>query len=135
MNKNSNIKSPSAAVSFIPLATLVIFLAITINLFGGDAIAGGSQLSLLAATAVCTAIAIGVYRRKWSDLEDAIVKNMKSATPALLILLLIGMIGQVIPLILFFIPFFTYDANGGSGAPSSQTKTYGVDLVRFQNRR
>ena len=96
------------AVSFIPLATLVIFLAITINLFGGDAIAGGSQLSLLAATAVCTAIAIGVYRRKWSDLEDAIVKNMKSATPALLILLLIGMIAGtwmasgIIPALIYY---------------------------------
>ena len=96
------------AVSLIPLATLVIFLALTIKLFGGDAIAGGSQLSLLAATAVCTSIAIGVYRRKWSELEDAIVRNMKSATPALLILLLIGMIAGtwmasgIIPALIYY---------------------------------
>ena len=108
MDKKSNIKSPSVAVSLIPLATLVIFLALTIKLFGGDAIAGGSQLSLLAATAVCTAIAIGVYRRKWSELEDAIVRNMKSATPALLILLLIGMIAGtwmasgIIPALIYY---------------------------------
>ena len=108
MDKKSNIKSPSVAVSLIPLATLVIFLALTIKLFGGDAIAGGSQLSLLAATAVCTSIAIGVYRRKWSELEDAIVRNMKSATPALLILLLIGMIAGtwmasgIIPALIYY---------------------------------
>ena len=108
MDKKSNIKSPSVVVSLIPLATLVIFLALTIKLFGGDAIAGGSQLSLLAATAVCTAIAIGVYRRKWNELEDAIVRNMKSATPALLILLLIGMIAGtwmasgIIPALIYY---------------------------------
>lgn len=108
MDKKSNIKSPSVVVSLIPLATLVIFLALTIKLFGGDAIAGGSQLSLLAATAVCTAIAIGVYRRKWNELENAIVRNMKSATPALLILLLIGMIAGtwmasgIIPALIYY---------------------------------
>lgn len=79
-------------MSFVPLAVLVIFLALTIKLFGGDAIAGGSQLSLLAASAVCTAIAIGIYRRSWAELEDAIVSNIRSATPAIIILLMIGMI-------------------------------------------
>ena len=87
-----NKKSPSALVSFVPLAVLVVFLALTIKLFGGDAIAGGSQLSLLAASAVCTAIAIGIYRYKWAELEEAIVANIRSATPAMIILLMIGMI-------------------------------------------
>lgn len=92
MDRNSNIKNPSALVSLIPLAVLVIFLALSIKLFGGDAIAGGSQLSLLAASAVCSAMAMGIYHRKWSVLEDAIVENMRNATPAIIILLMIGMI-------------------------------------------
>lgn len=92
MDRNSNIKSPSALVSLIPLAVLVIFLALSIKLFGGDAIAGGSQLSLLAASAVCSAMAMGIYHRKWLVLEDAIVENMRNATPAIIILLMIGMI-------------------------------------------
>ncbi|MBR2332608.1 MAG: sodium:proton antiporter, partial [Alistipes sp.] len=92
MDNNLNKKSPSALVSFVPLAVLVVFLALTIKLFGGDAIAGGSQLSLLAASAVCTAIAIGIYRYKWAELEEAIVANIRSATPAMIILLMIGMI-------------------------------------------
>lgn len=95
-------------MSLIPLAVLVAFLALTINLFGGDAIAGGSQLSLLTASAVCTAMAIGVYRCRWQQLEDAIVQNMRSATPALIILLLIGaiagtwMASGVIPTLIYY---------------------------------
>ncbi len=95
-------------MSLLPLAVLVAFLALTINLFGGDAIAGGSQLSLLTASAVCTAMAIGVYRCRWQQLEDAIVQNMRSATPALIILLLIGaiagtwMASGVIPTLIYY---------------------------------
>ena len=95
-------------MSLIPLAVLVAFLALTINLFGGDAIAGGSQLSLLTASAVCTAMAIGLYRCSWQQLEDAIVQNMRSATPALIILLLIGaiagtwMASGIIPTLIYY---------------------------------
>ncbi|MBR3703084.1 MAG: sodium:proton antiporter, partial [Alistipes sp.] len=73
MNNNQTIKRPSVAIALIPLAVLIIFLALTIHLFGGDAIAGGSQLSLLTASAVCTALAIAIYKIKWQQLEDAIV--------------------------------------------------------------
>ena len=106
--KNSQIKKTSVAVALIPLAVLVGLLALTINLFGADAIAGGSQLSLLTASAVCTALAIGIYRIKWQTLEDAIVTNMRSATPAIIILLLIGaiagtwMASGVIPTLIYY---------------------------------
>ena len=95
-------------MSFVPLAVLVIFLALTIKLFGGDAIAGGSQLSLITASAVCTAMAMGIYRCKWQQLEDAVVKNIQSATPALIILLLIGaiagtwMASGIIPTLIYY---------------------------------
>lgn len=108
MDKNKNIRVPSPLMSLVPLAVLVIFLALTIKLFGGDAIAGGSQLSLLAASAVCSAMAIGIYKRKWSELEEAFINNMKSATPAIIILLLIGaiagtwMASGVIPTLIYY---------------------------------
>ena len=108
MSTNGTQKQPSALMSLIPLAVLVAFLALTINLFGGDAIAGGSQLSLLTASAVCTAMAIGLYRCSWQQLEDAIVQNMRSATPALIILLLIGaiagtwMASGIIPTLIYY---------------------------------
>lgn len=101
-------KQPSLAMSLVPLVVLVIFLALTIKLFGGDAIAGGSQLSLITASAVCTAMAMGIYRRKWQQLEDAVVNNMHKATPALIILLLIGaiagtwMASGIIPTLIYY---------------------------------
>jgi NhaC family Na+:H+ antiporter len=67
MDKNIA-KQPSLLMSFVPLAVLVILLALTIKLFGANAIAGGSQLSLITASAVCTAMAMGIYRRKWQEL-------------------------------------------------------------------
>ena len=108
MSKESLVKRPSVVVSLIPLALLVLFLALTIQLFGSDAIAGGSQLSLLSASAVCTALSICLYRCKWQVLEDAIVTNMRSATPALIILLLIGaiagtwMASGIIPTLIYY---------------------------------
>ena len=95
-------------MSLIPLAVLVMFLALTIKLFGADAIAGGSQLSLLTASAVCTAMAILIYGRKWVNLEQSILQNMRSATPALIILLLIGaiagtwMASGIIPTLIYY---------------------------------
>lgn len=105
---NKNIKNPSPLISLIPLSVLVILLALTIKLFGADAIAGGSQLSLLTASAVCTAMSILIYGRKWMDLEESIIRNMRSATPALIILLLIGaiagtwMASGIIPSLIYY---------------------------------
>lgn len=105
---NKNIKNPSPLISLIPLSVLVILLALTIKLFGADAIAGGSQLSLLTASAVCTAMSILIYGRKWVDLEESIIRNMRSATPALIILLLIGaiagtwMASGIIPSLIYY---------------------------------
>ena len=95
-------------MALIPLAVLILLLALTIHLFGGDAIAGGSQLSLLTASAVCTMLAMGIYRTKWQTLEDAIIGNMRSATPAIIILLLIGaiagtwMASGIIPTLIYY---------------------------------
>ena len=108
MENNNTTKLPSAIVSIIPLVVLVTMLAFTIKLFGGDAIAGGSQLSLLTASAVCASISIIKYKYRWQELEDAIVNNMRSATPALLTLLLIGaiagtwMASGIIPTLIYY---------------------------------
>ena len=108
MSTNNTTRQPSIAISAIPLIVLIVMLALTIKLFGGDAIAGGSQLSLLTASAVCVTIAIIGYRCSWQQLEDAFVANMRSATPAIIILLLIGaiagtwMASGVIPTLIYY---------------------------------
>lgn len=44
------------------MAVLTLLLYVVIRAFGGDAINGGSQITLLSATSVCVILAIGVYR-------------------------------------------------------------------------
>lgn len=108
MDNNKLSRRPSAIISFIPLAVLVTLLGITIHLFGSDAIMGGSQLSLLSASAIAAALAIVIYKVPWRELEEAIIINMRSATPALIILLLIGaiagswMASGVIPTLIYY---------------------------------
>ena len=105
---NKTYKTPTPIISLIPLVVLVTLLALTIKLFGADAIAGGSQISLLTASAICTAMAIVIYGRKWDELEQSVINNMRSATPALLILLLIGaiagtwMASGIIPTLIYY---------------------------------
>ena len=87
---NEKTKIPAPLIALTPLATLVALLAMVIPIFGGDALLGGSQVSLLIATAVCVGIAMLKYNYKWSTLEEGMSKNIKKVTPAIIILLLIG---------------------------------------------
>ena len=85
----------SVWLALIPMAVLVAMLALVIKVFGADAIEGGSQISLLVASAVAVLLAIGVCRTKWSDLENAIIDNVRTSASAIIILLLIGAIAGV----------------------------------------
>lgn len=106
MNKKTKIPSP--IISIIPLAVLVALLAMVISTFGGDALLGGSQVSLLIASAVCVGIAMLKYNYKWSVLEEGMAKNIKKITPAVIILLLIGaisgtwMLSGVVPTLIYY---------------------------------
>lgn len=62
---------PSPLLSLLPIAVLVAMLAITIYLFGSDALGGGSQVCLLAATGMCVFIGMAGFQRKWKDFENA----------------------------------------------------------------
>ena len=46
-------KLPSLWLSILPIIILVGLLALTIYIFGSDALGGGSQVALLIATSVC----------------------------------------------------------------------------------
>ena len=101
-------KNPSIWWSLVPLVVLVAMLAVVISIFGSDAIMGGSQLALLAATSICVIISMGIYRQRWQDLEDAILKNIHTSASSILILLLIGaiagtwMVSGVVPTLIYY---------------------------------
>ena len=79
-------------IALIPLAVLVVVLALVIKCFGAYAIGGGSQIALLFAAAVAAALAITLCGQKWQALEEAIIENIRTSASAIIILLLIGAI-------------------------------------------
>ena len=79
-------KLPSPLLSFVPIAILVFMLAITIHLFGSDALGGGSQVCLLATTGVCVLIGMAGFKRKWRHFEKAITHNITGVATALIML-------------------------------------------------
>ena len=77
-------KLPSPLLSLLPIAVLVAMLAVTIHLFGSDALGGGSQVCLLAATGVCVLIGMAGFQRKWKHFEKAITNNISGVATALM---------------------------------------------------
>lgn len=101
-------KIPFPFVSLLPVLVLILLLFVTIRTFGSDALAGGSQVCLLTATAVCVCIGMVGYKRMWKDFELAITNNIAGVTTALVILLIIGalsgawMISGVVPTLIYY---------------------------------
>ena len=106
MKEKKNLPSP--LLSLLPIAVLVGMLAITIHLFGSDALGGGSQVCLLTATGVCALIGMAGFKRKWKHFEKAITNNITGIATALIILLIIGalsgawMISGVVPTLIYY---------------------------------
>lgn len=104
----NNKSLPSPFLSLIPILILVVMLAITIYLFGSNALAGGSQVCLLAATAFCILIGMVKFNKTWKEYEGAMTSNIGNIGTALIILLLIGalsgawMICGVVPTLIYY---------------------------------
>jgi NhaC family Na+:H+ antiporter len=106
--KERSVRQPSVLLSLAPVLVLVGLLFFVIRIFGSDALSGGSQIVLLASTAVCILIALFHCRVKWKTIEKAIAGNITGVSTALLILLLIGalsgswMVSGVVPTLIYY---------------------------------
>ena len=95
-------------LALVPIAVLVAMLAFVINVSGGDAIEGGSQMALLVASSVAALLAVTVCRCKWITLENAIIDNIRTSASAIIVLLLIGavagtwMYSGVVPTLMYY---------------------------------
>ena len=99
---------PSWVVSMLPFVFLVALLVVVIKIFGADALEGGSQVALLAASGLVVAVSMIFYRIPWRKFEDAITDNFHSVSTSIVILLLIGavsgswMISGVVPTMIYY---------------------------------
>ena len=105
---NSPQKTPSPLLSLVPIVVLVGLLYVAVQLFGSDTLDGASQVVLLISTAVCIFLSMAFCRVQWRVIEAAIVSNITSVAPAILILFFIGalsgtwMISGIIPTFIYY---------------------------------
>jgi len=81
--------TPSLVQSLIPIAALVMMLALSVYLFGDNSSSGPNQivLTLGAAIAAIVGIRLGYH---WGELQRAIIAGISTAMIAILILLSVG---------------------------------------------
>jgi NhaC family Na+:H+ antiporter len=103
----SQTKTPSFMLALLPIMVLVLMLILNVKIYGEDATYGPNQIALLFAGAVAAIIGFRL-NYTWIQLQDGIIKSIKSALPALIILLLIGalagtwMISGVVPSMIYY---------------------------------
>ncbi len=101
-------KIPTPLVALTPIVILVVLLFFVIRAYGGDALGGASQVSVLLTSAICVLIGMAGYGRQWKDFERAITNNIAGVSSALIILLIIGalsgawMVSGVVPTLIYY---------------------------------
>lgn len=103
-----NRKIPHPLVAAIPILLLIAMLVVIINLFGSDALSGGSQIALLMGMAVCVLISTTFYQVPWKAFEKQMAKTMSGIFVTIMILLCVGMlagswmISGVVPTLIYY---------------------------------
>ncbi|TNF47456.1 MAG: Na+/H+ antiporter NhaC [Bacteroidetes bacterium] len=107
MTAEKTTKSPSMIAALIPIVVLVILLALNVVFYGDNALSGANQMALLLSAAVAAVVGMSLGF-DWEHLQKGIVKSIKSALPAILILLVIGalagtwMISGIVPTMIYY---------------------------------
>lgn len=101
-------KIPHPLIAFIPIASLIVLLALILTIFHTDSLSGGSQVALIFASAICVAIAMFRYKVKWKTIEGQVQKTIGDISVTLILLLEVGMlsgawmIGGVVPTMIYY---------------------------------
>lgn len=140
-------RNPSILQSIIPIFVLLTLILCNVIFIPDDTLAGANQLSLLFASSV--AVVIAVYNRvSWDEIMHEIVRTISSALPAIMILLMVGilsgswMISGIIPTMIYygldilqpayFLPacvVITAAVSVATGSSWSTVATIGVALI------
>ncbi|MDO9519694.1 MAG: Na+/H+ antiporter NhaC [Pseudohongiella sp.] len=99
--------TPSLLTSVIPLLLLFALLAYNVYMYGDDSVSGANQTALILSAAF--AAIIGLSRGlSWSSIQENVLENIKAATPAILILLMVGaligswLVGGIVPSMIYY---------------------------------
>lgn len=100
-------EEPSLILSLIPLAALILLLALNVSVFGDDTLSFSNQIALLIAAGI--AGLVGRSKKvSFLELMKGANENISQAVPALLVLLLIGalagswLLSGVVPAMIFY---------------------------------
>lgn len=94
-------------VALIPIIILVGLLYLNVVIYEDDATYGPNQIALLMAAAIATVIGFSL-NYSWKKIQKGMVKSIKSALPAIIILLLIGalagtwLLSGVVPTMIYY---------------------------------
>ncbi len=94
-------------LALIPVVILIALLGLSVYLYGDNSLGGANQMALIAG-AVIAGLVGWRLGYTWKDIEKGMVKSIKSALPAILILLMIGalsgawLISGIVPTMIYY---------------------------------
>lgn len=97
----------SLLLALVPLLALFALLGLNVALYGDDSLSGANQTALIIAAAVAAAISLSLGV-PWADIQEKMLENIRAATPAILILLMVGalvgtwLIGGIVPTMIYY---------------------------------
>jgi NhaC family Na+:H+ antiporter len=102
-----NYKPVSLIAAVIPILVLIGLLTFNVALYGDSALSGANQMALLLSAAVASVVGL-LHGFNWEEIQRGMVRSIKSALPAILILLIIGalagtwMISGIVPSMIYY---------------------------------
>lgn len=100
-------RSVPLALCLLPVVVLISLLTLNVVIFGDDALFGSNQIVLIFSAAIAAGLAM-LYGSEWNHLQKGIVHSIRIATPAILVLLMVGalagtwLLSGVVPTMIYY---------------------------------
>ena len=107
MNEIGSVRKATLLEALLPILFLIALLATNVILYGDDSLSGSNQFSLILAGGFAAIMGMRLGY-SWKTLFSGAVNSVKSALPAIVILLLIGslagtwLISGIVPAMIYY---------------------------------
>jgi len=101
------VKSPSLLEALIPIAFLIVLLAVNVIQFGSSSLDGANQVTLILSAGVASIVSMRLGVR-WKQVLDSAIQSISSAMGSILILLMIGalagtwLLSGIVPAMIYY---------------------------------